>query len=98
MSFVCRVGDTGSGVCPAHQSPVSYNVVFTGGASSVMAEGSPMVRVGDVGDSTCGHPVVALDGAATTLVEGPPPHRVGDSGSNAGTYVADSGSSSVTAT
>lgn len=84
----CRVNDMGLGTCPAHDSPKSYTTIFCTGAPTVMIEGSPAVRVGDVGISTCGHPTVAMTGGAIGIFEGAPSHRIGDTGTNPGPYVA----------
>ena len=85
---VCRVSDIGIGVCPAHKSPRSYITVFGSGAKTVLAEAKQMVRVGDVGVSSCGHPTIALVGSKTVLCEGAAVHRCNDTGANAGPYVA----------
>jgi len=95
MSGVSRIGDVGQGTCPSHDSPRPYITVFNTGASTVTAEGMPVVRVGDVGISTCGHPTVALTGAPISTVEGIIMHRQGDTGANSGPYVALGGAVTV---
>lgn len=91
----CRIGDTGSGVCPAHVSPKTYITVFNMGANYVITNGRPSAYVGSVGISTCGHPTVALMGSPSIILESRGSHRVGDTGSNAGAYVAIMGSPNV---
>ena len=86
--MVCRTSDIGVGVCPAHKSPKSYVTVFCTGAKTVMAENKAVVRVGDIGVSTCGHPTVALTGSQSVMSEGAMLHRCNDVGANAGPYVA----------
>lgn len=95
MTLVTRVGDIGSGSCPAHKGRKSYNTIFVPGQSTVLAEGSPVIRVGDVGLSTCGHPTVALMGAVTVFAVASNVHRVGDIGSNPGPYVTVIGATTV---
>jgi hypothetical protein len=89
------MSDTGSGVCPAHDSPRNYITVFNIGASSVLTNSRPSANVGTVGISTCGHPTVALMGSPSINLQSRGSHRVGDTGSNAGAYVAIMGSNNV---
>ena len=95
MSGICRAGDVGAGSCSAHDSTKSYNTVFVPAQSTVFSEGSPVIRIGDVGLSTCGHPTICLSGAATVLCVGSGVHRIGDVGANPGAYVSLSGSATV---
>lgn len=91
----CRAGDVGGGRCPSHDSSKNYNTVFVPGQATVIVEGAPVIRIGDVGMATCGHPTVCLTGAVTAFAVGSPPHRMGDSGANSGAYVALSGAATV---
>lgn len=91
----CRIGDVGGGRCPAHDSTKSYNTVFSDGAVTVIIEGSPVTRIGDIGLATCGHPTVALDGTPTVFAEGSPCHGIGGAGANAGGYASLSGAVTV---
>lgn len=95
MANVSRTGDVGTGRCPAHDSTKTYNTVFMSGSIPQTAEGSPIVRVGDVGISSCGHPTVALSGAPTSRSASLDIHRIGDVGSNPGAYVSLSGATTV---
>ena len=95
MTNQTRVGDTGIGVCPCHDTPVSYTTVFTTGASTVGTNNKASAIVGSIGISSCGHPTIALTGSKTILKENKPSHRIGDTGTNCGSYVVVSGSNDV---
>lgn len=95
MAGRCRMGDTGAGVCPSHSPPKNYITVFNIGANTVNTNSKPSITIGSVGISDCGHPTVALVGSATVIIESKGSHRIGDTGSNAGAYVALTGSINV---
>ncbi len=73
-----------------------YTTTFDKGSPTVSADGKPVVRVGDSGVSTCGHPTTALTGSGVTTADGIKVHRVGDTGQNFGTYTVQSGSPTTT--
>lgn len=95
MTLVARVGDIGSGSCPAHKKRKNYNTIFVPGQSTVFAEGLPVIRLGDIGLASCGHPTVALMGAITVFAVASNVHRLGDIGSNPGPYVTVIGATTV---
>jgi hypothetical protein len=96
--YVCRLGDIGIGVCPAHRFPLNYVTTFISGADSVFADNINVCEIGTIGISTCGHPTVALTGSGTVSIFGPQGvHRIGDTGINFGPYVAVTGSDNVSA-
>lgn len=92
---VCRIGDTGVGVCPCHSSPVVYTTTFHDCSPVHTCDGLATAVVGSIGISTCGHPTVALTGSPVTDIQGYPIHRIGDTGANCGTYIAITGSPTV---
>lgn len=92
MPQIARVGDMGIGTCPCHTSPISYITIFASGSPNVTADGSSVVRVGDIGVASCGHPTIALSGSGISDADGISIHRIGDTGVNCGTYITISGS------
>jgi hypothetical protein len=93
---VCRVGDTGVGICYAHPVPTPYVTTFVeGGAVGVTADGLDVCIVGAIGMATCGHPTVALTGSDIAVANDLGLHRVGDTGANFGPYTAMTGSDLV---
>lgn len=95
MAFQSRVGDIGVGVCPCHDSPVTYTTVFVSGASSVITNNKISTIIGTIGISSCGHPTIALTGSGTVIKENKGSHRIGDTGANCGPYVVVTGSPDV---
>jgi hypothetical protein len=89
---VCRVGDTGVGVCPCHGVPVVYTTTFHDCSPVHTTDGLNTAVITSVGISTCGHPTVALTGSPVSDVQGLAVHRIGDTGANCGGYVAITGS------
>lgn len=93
MAAIARVGDVGIGICYCHSPfPVSYTTTFIGGAPSVTADGLPVMRIGDIGISTCGHTTIAISGSGPVVANVLGVHRLGDTGSNCGPYTCISGS------
>ena len=86
MPSVARVGDIGDGTCKAGHPgfplgvPKPMTTEFVTGASTVFMDNQPVVIVGSIGATDCGHHTEALTGSPTVFVEGQPMHRVGDVG------------------
>ena len=97
MPSMSRIGDMGVGVCPCHDSPVSYVTTFVTGANTVFTNGANQTYIGTIGVASCGHPTFALTGSPDVYAEGSPVHRVGDMGENCGPYTAITGSDNVAA-
>jgi len=97
MAKVCRVGDTGSGTCFLHGTPQAYTTTFIANDSVVTNQGTQVIRVGDIGNASCGHQTIATTGSGTSGADGKAFHRTGDVGhiigSEASTYTANEGSS-----
>lgn len=92
---IARHGDIGIGVCPWHDSPVTYTVILVSSNPNTTANGIPIVTVGDVGICSCGHPSTALVGSTVSTCNGKGIHRVGDTGMNGGQYTVIQGSPTV---
>lgn len=87
----------GVGICYAHKSPRKFTTVFITGDPITDANNSPVVTVGCLGRTSCGHTTIATTGSGTVDASGNPVHRVGDVGIvlEGGTYVAVTGSPDV---
>jgi len=83
MPALSRIGDIGTGVCTSHKSPISTCGILIGGASTVMANGASVSRIGDLVLGFCGHIGVMCSGAGTVKAEGVGVVRSGDSFSGA---------------
>lgn len=95
MSNVCRIGDLGVGTCYAHEHPTSFTTTFITGDERNVVNGRQVVRVGDLGRTSCGHTTMATSGSSNTLgSNGQGLHRIGDVGIvlEGGSYVAVTGS------
>lgn len=96
MPDVCRIGDLGVGVCHLHDHPRSFVTTFVSADPIVDVNGRQMMRVGDIGVTSCGHRTIATTGSGTVVgSNGLPVHRVGDVGiveGGGGVYVAITGS------
>ena len=95
MPKIARIGDTGSGICLLHDPPKPFTTTFITGDPIVDINGRPMVRVGDLGTTTCGHTTQATSGSPTVKgSNGQNVHRVGDGGIviGGGSYTVVSGS------
>lgn len=75
---VCRVSDTVVGTCFAHNSPVPFVGTWAAGSSQVVAENLGVVRVGDIGTTSCGHTIMAISGSSNVVADGIPVVRIGD--------------------
>jgi hypothetical protein len=98
MSEVCRVGDIGIGICYAHKHPVTFTTVFFQGDPITSVNDRQMMRIGDLGHTSCGHITRATTGSSTVFGLGDQAvHRVGDKGIvlQGGNYTAVTGSPNV---
>lgn len=89
---ICRIGDIGIGICIQHSSPVVYITTFVTGSPTTTDYDLPVVRIGDLGVTSCGHITVALTGSSTLTADEIPVHRVGDLGTAPSIYHAVTGS------
>jgi hypothetical protein len=91
-----RVGDTGIGICPNHNTPQQYTTVFVTGAKNVFVNGLECALVDvTIGISSCGHPTIAITGSTKTFRENHACHRLGDIGINYGPYSVVTASENV---
>lgn len=101
LKEVCRIGDTGTGICYAHPSPTEFTTTFVSNpGTTVTADGRIICTVGAIGTTTCGHHTIAMTGSGESKDPlGHAFHRVGDTGvvveNTEGTYVAITGSPTV---
>ena len=84
---ITRQGDIGIGICPSHQSATTYITTFISSNLDVTADGIPVITIGDIGISTCGHPTIAITGAQFRNVNAKKVHRKDDMGTNPGPYI-----------
>jgi uncharacterized Zn-binding protein involved in type VI secretion len=95
MPGIAKVGDIVSCTCCCHPPiPCLGTVGFIiTGASSVLVNGSPAARVGDIAICACGHPTFIVGGAANVTAEGIGVARIGDpvSACPVGTIITGSG-------
>jgi uncharacterized Zn-binding protein involved in type VI secretion len=93
MSNAARIGDIAVGVCCCHSDPpcVPWTGVIVSGAGSVIVEGSPLARIGDLVVGC--HAQVIVSGSGTVMAEGSPVARLGDAtaGCTSGTIVTGAG-------
>jgi uncharacterized Zn-binding protein involved in type VI secretion len=86
MKSICRVGDIGEGTCLAghedipRDKPKPMKTKMITGSTNVLMNYKPIVCVGDIGKTDCGHTTKALTGSETVFVNFKPVHRVGDIG------------------
>ena len=96
MPGVCRIGDTGAGICPNHPTDENYTTIFITGEGNVLSNDIETCTIGAIGASTCGHATIAISGSLTSLANDKGIHRQDDTGSNYGPYVALTSSNNVT--
>jgi len=104
MKNISRIGDIGTGTCLAGHSdvprgqPKSMTTKMITGSGNVFVNFRPVVRVGDVGETDCGHLTKAITGSSTVFVNFKPIHRISDTGEvrdNGATYKDITGSGNV---
>lgn len=86
MKPVARIGDTGKGECiKGHEDikkgdPKPYITTFVTGSPDVYVNNKPIVRIGDIGDTDCGHKTKSATGSGTVYINNRFVHRIGDVG------------------
>jgi uncharacterized Zn-binding protein involved in type VI secretion len=102
--FTARIGDEGKGEClVGHEDiekgqPKPFITTFVTGSNNVFVNYKPVVRIGDVGKTDCGHETEAVTGSTTVYVNYRFVHRIGDVGKVVGdgdTYEVITGSTDV---
>lgn len=86
MLGICKTSDIGVGVCPCHDSPVTYVTTMTVGAYSVRTNNLPTATLMTIGMSSCGHPTVAITCSWNVRAQNLGVHRLNDIGVNCGPY------------
>lgn len=93
MSNVSRIGDIAVGICCCHSDPpcVPWVGICASGAGTVITEGNPTTRIGDIFVGC--HVGIVASGANTVIAEDSPVARIGDSivGCPTGTIVTGAG-------
>lgn len=79
-SNCCRIGDIVTGRCTADapDHPRDFTGTWTTGSSNVTANGIPVVRIGDIGITDCGHTFQAVAAGVNVYTNGLGQVRVGD--------------------
>lgn len=99
-SNCCRIGDIVTGRCDADapDHPRDFTGTWTTGSPNVTANGLPVVRVGDLGITDCGHNFQAVAGSGNVQTNDLQQVRVGDPVIvlEGGAGIAVSGSENVT--
>lgn len=91
-----RTFDTGIGICPCHEHPVTYVTVMTPGpANNVFTNSRPTSTMLTIGLSSCGHPTIAVSCSNNVKAKNFGVHRFADTGINCGPYVLVSASNNV---
>jgi uncharacterized Zn-binding protein involved in type VI secretion len=86
MKPTARIGDQGKGECLNGHSDVPrgqrkpFITTFVTGSDNVFVNYRPVVRIGDVGKTDCGHETKAATGSTTVYVNNRFVHRLGDIG------------------
>jgi uncharacterized Zn-binding protein involved in type VI secretion len=102
--FTARIGDQGKGDCLNGHSDIKrgerkpFTTTFVTGSDNVFVNYRPVVRIGDIGDTDCGHETKAATGSGTVYVNNRFVHRLGDIGKvldDGDTYEVITGSSDV---
>lgn len=77
MPGIAKVGDLCSCYCKCHGKKTIG--VSVNGANSVLTNGSPTARLGDMFMCDCGHPTFVVSSSSTVSAEGILVARLGDS-------------------
>jgi hypothetical protein len=86
MPGIARTQDLGHGECKAGHpdvpvgQPKEFTTSFISGASTVFLDNKPLVIVGSIGETDCGHTTTAVSGSGTVFAENMPVHRLNDVG------------------
>jgi hypothetical protein len=86
MLGISRTQDLGIGQCKAGHPgiprgvPKEFVTSFMTGASTVFLNNKPMVIVGSLGETDCGHTTTAVSGSSTVFAENKAVHRLTDVG------------------
>jgi len=92
-----RLGDLGTGTCCRHSSPtcIGMSGIIIQGSPTVLTNGLPSARLGDIVLGHCGHIGTVITGSATVRANGLPKARLGDAFSGCFFGVISSGSGNV---
>jgi len=86
MKPVARIGDIGKGECiKGHEDvpegePKPFITKFATGSGDVYVNNTPVITIGDIGKTDCGHRTKAATGSGTVYVNYKWVHRIGDVG------------------
>jgi uncharacterized Zn-binding protein involved in type VI secretion len=91
------MSDMGLGIdgCHSGDDKVGVTGIIIQGAASVMANGLPVARMGDIVMRSDGHSGIIIQGAATVIVNGLPVARMGDEFTGCFTGIIIGGSPNV---
>ena len=86
MTQITRVGDLGVGNCYAGHpdvdkgQPKPFTTQFVKGADTVFLNNKPLMLIGGIGNTDCGHTTLAVSGSRTVFAEHVAVHRFNDIG------------------
>lgn len=75
---IARVGDSAEGICYQHHSATHWTGTIQTGSGDAICEGSAIARVGDTGNTSCGHTFQITEGSSVFTDQGIPVARQGD--------------------
>jgi len=70
MPKVARIGDTWTGICKCHPTPIPMTGIIISGSPDTFSEGKAIARVGDITIGTCGHTGVIITGSTINKSNG----------------------------
>lgn len=73
-----RIGDSWSGVCNCHESPISVTGEIETGSDNVFINGRGVAREGDIVRASCGHTGTINSGSDYYIVNGKRAARLND--------------------
>lgn len=82
--LLCKVGDTGIGVCGGHVPPLPFVATIMSGSPTVNAEGMPAANTASSVSCSCGHNGFMMSGSTIVFINGLPAVRNIDIGVSAG--------------
>jgi len=80
MTAIARIGDKTTGICYAHESPITVGGTIVTGSTKTTSEGFSVARLGDLIVADCGHYAKIITASDKGTTEGIGIARLGDKG------------------